>query len=56
MPTAPGSDPGNCSAGPDRAVWTIGLHCQCRGFEAHGHCKHVETTQAAGKLFSLLAS
>jgi hypothetical protein len=31
----------------------FGLHCQCIGFEAHGHCKHMETIQAAGKLFDL---
>jgi hypothetical protein len=33
-----------------------GLQCQCKGFQRHGHFKHVETTQAAGKLFNLLAS
>jgi hypothetical protein len=47
--------------GGDGAVYDLhadafGLHCQCKGFEAHGHCKHVETVQAAGKLFNLLAS
>jgi hypothetical protein len=45
----------------DGAVYDLhaddyGLQCQCKGFVAHGHCKHVETTQAAGKLFNLLAS
>ncbi len=33
---------------------TFGLQCQCKGFLAHGHCKHVQTIQAAGKLFNLL--
>jgi hypothetical protein len=47
--------------GGDGAVYDLhadeyGLQCQCKGFLAHGHCKHVETTQAAGKLFNLLAS
>jgi hypothetical protein len=45
----------------DGAVYDLhaedyGLQCQCKGFQRHGHCKHVETTQAAGKLFNLLAS
>jgi hypothetical protein len=45
--------------GGDGAVYDLlaneyGLQCQCRGFEAHGHCKHVETTQVAGRLFNLL--
>ena len=31
----------------------FGLQCQCRGFEAHGHCKHVQTIQKAGQLFNL---
>jgi hypothetical protein len=44
--------------GGDGAVYDLhadafGLHCQCIGFEAHGHCKHMETIQAAGKLFDL---
>jgi hypothetical protein len=34
----------------------FGLQCQCKGFVAHGHCKHTQTIQAAGKLFNLLAS
>jgi hypothetical protein len=42
----------------DGAVYDLhaadyGLHCQCKGFLAHGHCKHMETVQAAGKLFDL---
>jgi hypothetical protein len=31
------------------------LHCQCRGYEVYGHCKRMETVQAAGKVFNLLA-
>jgi hypothetical protein len=43
----------------DGAVYDLladdfGLQCQCKGFLRHGHCKHVETVQAAGKLFNLL--
>ena len=43
----------------DGAVYDLhaddyGLQCQCKGFLAHGHCKHVQTVQAAGKLFNLL--
>jgi hypothetical protein len=42
----------------DRAVYDLyadrhGLHCECRGFERWGHCKHVQTLQAAAKLFHL---
>ena len=33
---------------------TQGLQCQCLGFLRHGHCKHVQTIQAAGKLFNVL--
>jgi hypothetical protein len=43
----------------DGAVYDLhadryGLQCQCLGFLRHGHCKHVETVQAVGKLFNLL--
>jgi|SRR5579884_420200 len=34
---------------------SFGLQCQCKGFLRHGHCKHVQTIQAAGKLFNVLA-
>ncbi len=30
-----------------------GLTCQCKGFLRWGHCKHVQTIQAAGKVFDL---
>jgi hypothetical protein len=30
---------------------TFGWQCQCRGFVAHGHCKHVSTVQKAGLIF-----
>lgn len=45
--------------GGDGAVYDLhadqyGLQCQCKGFERWGHCKHVQTVQAAGKLFCLL--
>jgi hypothetical protein len=45
--------------GGDGAIYDLhaddyGLHCQCKGFLRHGHCKHVQTVQAAGKLFNLL--
>jgi hypothetical protein len=44
--------------GGDGAIYDLhldafGLQCQCPGFEAHSHCKHMETIQAAGKLFDL---
>ena len=44
--------------GGDGAIYDLhldafGVRCQCIGFEAHGHCKHMETVQAAGKLFDL---
>jgi hypothetical protein len=45
--------------GGDGAVYDLhadqyGLQCQCLGFERFGYCKHVQTVQAAGKLFNLL--
>jgi hypothetical protein len=48
------------SQGGDGAVYDLhadafGRHCQCLGFEQHGHCKRVQTVQAAGRLFNLLA-
>jgi hypothetical protein len=30
-----------------------GLECECKGYLRHGHCKHCETIQAAGKVFDL---
>ena len=30
--------------------------CECPGFLRWGHCKHVETTQQACRIFGLLAS
>jgi hypothetical protein len=44
--------------GGDGAIYDLhadryGLQCQCKGFLRHGRCKHVQTIQAAGKLFRL---
>jgi hypothetical protein len=42
----------------DKAVYDVhfndyGPQCECLGNLRYGHCKHVETLQAAGKLFGL---
>jgi hypothetical protein len=44
--------------GGDREVYDLhadafGVQCQCKGFMAHGYCKHMETVQAAAKVFGL---
>ena len=46
--------------GGDGAIYDLhadafGLQCQCRGFLRWGYCKHVQTIQAAGKLFNVQA-
>ena len=45
--------------GGDGAVYDVhadsfGLECECKGFLRHGHCKHVQTIQAAGRVFDLM--
>jgi hypothetical protein len=47
-----------CKQSGDGEVYDLhadafGVQCQCKGFLAHGHCKHMETVQAAAKVFCL---
>jgi hypothetical protein len=42
----------------DRASYDVrvdneGLHCECLGFLRWGHCKHIQTLQAAARVFRL---
>jgi hypothetical protein len=45
-----------CKQAGDGEVYDLyldafGWQCQCKGFLAHGHCKHVQTVQSAARIF-----